>query len=142
MNGQPSSRGEPLPERRLAGAAQPDQRDPPRAVGRGRSPLARRSISSAIAGSSAGGMRPSRSRMWVIAAVRPLVRGEQLDDRHIERLGDRLEDDHGRIALPALDLREITLGRAGLLRQLAPGHAALGAARAAPAGRRRRRTPS
>ena len=40
---------------------------------------------------------------------------------------DRLEDDHRRIALPAFDLREIALGRAGLLRQLPPRHAALGA---------------
>ena len=69
----------------------------------------------------------SRSRMWVIAAVRPLARGMQLDDRHVERLRDRLQDDHRRVALPALDLREIALGRARILRQLASGHAALGA---------------
>ena len=74
MNGQPSCSRQHAPERRLAGAAQANQRDAPRAVGRdvGRGAA---SISSAIAGSSDGGMRASRSSNAVIAAARPLLRG-------------------------------------------------------------------
>ena len=53
---------------------------------------------------------------------------QQFDDRNVERLGDRLEHDDGRVALAAFDLREIALGRAGALRKLPPRHAALGAA--------------
>ena len=37
---------------------------------------------------------------------------QQLDDRNVERLRDRLEDEYRRIALPAFDLREVAFGRA------------------------------
>ncbi len=57
----------------------------------------------------------------------PVAAREQFDDRNVERLRDRCEHDHGRVALSALDLREIALGGAGRLRELAARHAALGA---------------
>ena len=72
----------------------------------------------------------------------PVAARKQLDDRNVERVRDRFEDDHGRVALPALDLREVALGGAGILGKLATGHAALGARephQAADGGRRRRR---
>ena len=57
----------------------------------------------------------------------PVGARQELDDRHVERFCDRPQDDHGRVALPAFDLREIALGGAGVLRELAARHAALGA---------------
>ena len=71
MKGQAELSGKPPSERRLAGAAQPDQRDAPRAVGR--------DMTGGAAFDQLGdrgklrtGMRASRSRTWVIAAARPL----------------------------------------------------------------------
>ena len=74
MKGQPSACAKRRPSVDL-----PAPRSPTSAIRRARSLAsilpARLSISSATAGSSDGGRRPSMSRMWVIAAVRPLLRG-------------------------------------------------------------------
>ena len=126
MKGQASSLGKTPSQRRLAGPAQPDERDAPRAVG-GDMPggvtfdqLGQRGqLRGRHAGKHVEHMRHGRGT--AIGAR------QEIDDRHVERLRNRLEDDHRRIALPAFDLREIALGRAGLLRQLTPRHAALGA---------------
>jgi len=57
-----------------------------------------------------------------MAAVRPLPARNELDDRNVERSRDRGEDDYGRIALPAFDLRQIALRGARGLRELAARH--------------------
>ncbi len=109
----------------------PAPRRPTSAMRRARSAAeaatVRPSIRSAIADSSDGGTPARRSRMRVSAAFRPLPRGMSSADRHVERVGDVLEDDDRRIALPAFDLREIAFRRAGLFGELAPRDAALGA---------------
>ena len=107
-------------------AAQPDQRDPPATVDR-RTP---RGAAFDQLGER-GKLRARRAREDIENLCHrrgaPVATREQFDDWNVERLRDRCEHDHGRIALSALDLREITLGGAGCLRELAARHAALGA---------------
>src|SRR5262249_62142492 len=55
---------------------------------------------------------------------------QECDHRQVEGFGDRLQPDHRRIALPALDLRQVTLRRPRLLGKLPARYAALGARRA------------
>ena len=76
--------GEAAPERRLAGAAQPDRGNAPRAIGREQPHQNARSINSASAGSSVAGTRPSTSRIWVRTAGRAFAPGSKIDDRHVE----------------------------------------------------------
>ena len=126
MKGQPSASASLRPSVDL-----PAPRSPTSAIRRPRSiaapRAARLSISSASAGSSARGVRARTSRMLGHRRGAPVAAREQFDDRNVERLRDRCEHDHGRVALSALDLREIALGGAGRLRELAARHAALGA---------------
>ena len=113
-------------ERRLAGAAQADQRDTPRPVG-------------------AGGARNTRLdqlgelRQLAFRHLRDKIehgverrgtragRRQQRGGRQIERLRDGADDARRRIAGAAFDLRQIALGGFGRLRQLPARHAALGA---------------
>src|SRR5262249_22424298 len=53
----------------------------------------------------------------------PVRARQELDDRNVESARERLEDDRRGIAESALDLGEISLGGAGIHRQLAAGHA-------------------
>ena len=117
---------EHAPERGFSRAAQPDQRDPPPAVGaarerdarfdhlRERRPFALRHLRDEIddaaeRGASAGDIRQQRR------------------DRQVKRVRDHAQHADRRVAGAALDLREIAFGRLRSLRQLAPRHAALGA---------------
>ena len=111
MKGQAELRGEASPQRRLAGAAQSDQRDAPPTVGGDvpggvtfdqlgeRGKLRRRGAGEYVE-------HVSHRRGTAVGAR------QQLDDRNVERLRDRLEDEYRRIALPAFDLREVAFGRA------------------------------
>jgi hypothetical protein len=89
--------GEARAERRLAGAAQPDQRDAACAV--------HRSSARRLA-------RPSRRH--------------QVDRIEIERARDRIEHQHARIGFAQFDLRQVTLRCLALLRQCLARHGALG----------------
>jgi hypothetical protein len=118
--------GKARPERRLAGAAQADQRNPPRTVGRSvplGAPLDQLGDGREI------GDRKTAQQVENVGHRRaaPVGAWDELDGRHVERLGDRLQYDHRRVALPALDLRQVALGRTRIVRQLAPRRAALGA---------------
>ena len=121
-------------QRRLAGAAQPDERDAPRAVGR--------DMPGGVTFDQLGQRGKLRDRRagehveHMGHRRRTAVRARQeLDDRNVERLRDRLEDEHGRIALPAFDLREVALGRARTPAPVAAASCRVWRARAAPAGR-------
>ena len=126
MNGTPSSSASIRPSVDLPAPRRPTERDAPRAVGGG----TRRS-----AGLDQLGERGQLGRRHAQEQIENAVelRGaraaarQQLEHGHVERLGDALEHDGGGIALPAFDLREIALRRAGILRQLPARHAALGA---------------
>ena len=118
--------GELPAERRLAGAAQADQRESASAVGRG---SVRGTALDLLRDRGKLGRRKTPEHIENVSHRRgvPVRARQQLGDRNVEGLRDGLQDDHRRVALPALDLREIALGRAGFLGQLPTGHAALGA---------------
>ena len=114
------------PERRLAGAAQPDQRNAPGAIG------------------AAGKRDPRFDQLGQLrqfafrhlrqqiedAAQRRRARaglGQQGRSRKIERLRNGAQHARRWIAGPAFDLRQISFGGFRGLRQLPPRHAALGA---------------
>ena len=128
------------PERRLAGAAQTDQRDAPR---RGRrcsaAPAAPRCLWRAPAIRSPA-LAPSRSRMAPSAAVRAPASGSSAAHGQFERLRDGAQHADRRIAGAAFDLRQIALRRLRGLRQLPARHAALGAVAPHLARRSRRGT--
>src|SRR5215831_1113487 len=120
--------GKPATQRRFAGAAQPDQRDTAATVDPRIPP---RAAFDQFGERGKLGARRAREDIRYLGHRRaaPVAAREQFDDRNIERVRDRCEHDHGRVAHSALDLREIALGGAGGVRELA-----------APTGRWRRRT--
>ena len=118
--------GEHAPERRLAGAAQADKRDAAAAVGAGGARQARFDV-------------PNERRQFTRRNLRQQI-GDAVERRRarrglgqergggkIERLRDRPQHAHRRIAGAALDLRQISLGGERSLRQLPARHPALGA---------------
>ena len=113
MNGAVEPLRERAAERRLAGAAQADQRDAPaaRAVGdRRRRCRGRRSDSWSSASHRDAAQLRERAppRRWRSTA------GNRSNRVEAEPARDRVEHEHARVALAALDLREIALGRSGL----------------------------
>ena len=125
MNGQPEMLRQHAPQRRLAGAAQPDERDAPRPVGaaaqrdarfdllRQRRQLLLRHLGEQIQDGAA------------LGGARALLR-QQRGRGKIERLRDGAQHADRRIAGAAFDLRQIPLRRLGRRRQLPARHAALG----------------
>ena len=113
-------------ERRLAGAAQADERDAPRPVG---GATRRNAAFDQFGKRSQFGRRHAQQEVEDAVELRRgrAAARQQFEHGHVERLGDPPEHDGGGIALPALDLREVALRGAGILRQLPPRHAALGA---------------
>jgi hypothetical protein len=112
-------------KRRFTGAAQPDQRNPAAAVDPRIPP---RAAFDQLGERGKLGARRAREDIEYLGHRRaaPVAAREQFDDRNIERVRDRCEHDHGRVARSTLDLREIALGGAGGVRELAARHPALG----------------
>ncbi len=120
--GTPQLLRERAAERGLAGAAQPDQRDPLRAARLAQPEVAHQpehdvleAVLAAAGRGSAGCRRCSTEGSRCV---------EQLGQRHAQRARDVAQQQHGRIAFARFELREIALGHAGLLRQRLARHAA------------------
>ena len=113
-------------ERRLAGAAQADQRDAPRAVGAARPRQAGLDI---FGKRRQFTLRHLRQQIEDGAERRGARAGfrQQRGTGQVERLRDGAQHADGRIADAAFDLRQVALGSLRGLRQLPPRHAALGA---------------
>ena len=114
-------------ERRLAGAAQADQRDAPRAIGAARPRHARLDV---LGERRQFALRHLRQQIEDGAERRGARAGfrQQRGAGQVERLRDGAQHAHGRIAGAAFDLRQVALGSLRDMRQLPARHAALGAA--------------
>ena len=113
-------------ERRLAGAAQADQRDAPRAVGAARPRHAGLDLLGERRQFALRHLRQQIENGAERRGARARFR-QQRGTRQIERLRDGAQHADRRIADAAFDLRQIALGGLRGLRQLPARHAALGA---------------
>ena len=118
--------GKTAAQRRFAGAAQPNERDP--------TPT----IDLHVLRSAALDQLGKRGKFCNRHAGEniedfghrqraPVAAREQFNDGDVEGARDRFEDDDRRVALPAFDLREVALGGARGVCELPARHAALGA---------------